>query len=69
MQIIQRQQKYFNRYEIKYQISLKERDNLISFIHPFMRLDPYVQNGNSYEVIFSLILFKILTYGEEKGGL
>lgn len=50
MQKIQRQQKYFNRFEIKYQISLKERDNLIKFIHPFIRPDPHTQNNYDYEV-------------------
>jgi len=47
---IQKYQKYFNRFELKYQISLQERDNLLSFIRPFMRLDPYVQNNYNYEV-------------------
>ena len=42
--------KYFNRFEIKYQISLKERDNLIKIIRPFMRLDPHVNNNYDYEV-------------------
>lgn len=50
MQKIQRHQKYFYRFEIKYQISLKERDNLIKFIHPFMNLDPHIQNNYDYEV-------------------
>ena len=43
-------QKYFNRFEIKYQISLKERDKIISTISPFMKLDPFVQNYFDYEV-------------------
>ncbi|MFX1371977.1 MAG: VTC domain-containing protein [Promethearchaeota archaeon] len=35
---------------MKYQISLKERDNLLRYIQPFIRLDPYVQNSYDYEV-------------------
>ncbi len=50
MQKIQRHQKYFNRFEIKYQISLRERDYLIKFIHPFVRPDPHIQNNYDYEV-------------------
>ncbi|MHA1985283.1 MAG: VTC domain-containing protein [Promethearchaeota archaeon] len=47
---MQKQQKYFNRFEIKYQISHQERDRVISFVRPFMKLDPYVQNNFNYEV-------------------
>ncbi|MFW9821957.1 MAG: VTC domain-containing protein [Candidatus Thorarchaeota archaeon] len=43
-------QKYFNRFELKYQISFKERDRIISLIRPFMRLDTYVNNNFNYEV-------------------
>ena len=43
-------QKYFNRFEIKYQIPLKERDLLIKYIRPFMKLDSHVQNNHDYEV-------------------
>ena len=50
MKEIQIQQKYFNRFEIKYQISLKERDNILKYIRPFMKLDPHVQNKYDYEV-------------------
>ncbi|MFX1295880.1 MAG: VTC domain-containing protein [Promethearchaeota archaeon] len=50
MKNYQKFQKYFNRFEVKYQISLKERDNLLRYIQPFMRLDPYVQNNYDYEV-------------------
>jgi len=47
---IQKFQKYFNRFEIKYQISLQERDRLLNLIQPFMRLDPHVTNNYDYEV-------------------
>lgn len=43
-------QKYFNRFELKYQISLKERDRIINYARPFMKLDTHVQNGRDYEV-------------------
>ncbi|MBD3339992.1 MAG: VTC domain-containing protein [Candidatus Lokiarchaeota archaeon] len=44
-------QKYFNRFEIKYKISIPERDNIINHISPFMKLDPHVAEGyNNYEV-------------------
>jgi len=43
-------QKYFNRFEIKYQISLRKRDDIIDHIQPFMKLDSYVENNFSYEV-------------------
>jgi len=44
-------QKYFNRFEIKYQISIPKRNNIIKQIGPFMELDPYIKKGfNSYEV-------------------
>lgn len=43
-------QKFFNRYEIKYKISLKERDNLIQYINPFMELDSHAKNNYDYEV-------------------
>lgn len=42
--------KYFNRYEIKYQIPLRKRDNIIKHISPFMELDPYITNNHDYEV-------------------
>ncbi|MCK4286300.1 MAG: polyphosphate polymerase domain-containing protein [Candidatus Lokiarchaeota archaeon] len=47
---MQKQQKYFNRFELKYQISQQEREKISLFIRPFMKLDPYVQNNYSYEV-------------------
>ena len=43
-------QKYFNRFELKYQISLKERDRIIQYARPFMKLDTHVQNKRDYEV-------------------
>lgn len=43
-------QKYFNRFEIKYQIDLLKRDQLLGYIKPFMNLDPHVQNGYDYEI-------------------
>lgn len=44
-------QKYFNRFEIKYQISIPERDNLIDNFRPFMELDPHIKKGyKTYEV-------------------
>lgn len=44
-------QKYFNRFEIKYQLSLLERDNIVNHIRPFMELDPHIKFGyNNYEV-------------------
>jgi len=44
-------QKYFNRFEIKYQISVPERDNIINNIKPFMELDPHIKKpNNNYEV-------------------
>ncbi|MFX1280426.1 MAG: VTC domain-containing protein [Promethearchaeota archaeon] len=43
-------QKYFNRFEIKYQISLRERDRILNLIEPFMKLDPHVINNYDYEV-------------------
>ncbi|MHA1729710.1 MAG: VTC domain-containing protein [Promethearchaeota archaeon] len=43
-------QKYFNRFEIKYQIPLRKRDEILGYMRPFMRLDPHVQNGYDYEV-------------------
>jgi len=42
--------KYFNRFEIKYQISLRERDNFINFIEPFTYLDTHTKNGRDYEI-------------------
>lgn len=62
-------QKYFNRYEIKYQISLKERDKLISYFKGFMTLDPHVQNGFDYEVrsLYFDSLFKN-SYFEKMNG-
>lgn len=50
MKKIQSFQKYFNRFEIKYQISLEERDRILSYIRPFMKLDPHVRNNYNYEV-------------------
>ncbi|MFX0071063.1 MAG: VTC domain-containing protein [Candidatus Hermodarchaeota archaeon] len=44
------QQKYFNRFEIKYQISMIQKDQIISHIKPFMQLDSHVQNNHHYEV-------------------
>ena len=43
-------QKYFNRFEIKYQIFLAKRDIIIRHSKPFMELDPYVTNNHHYEV-------------------
>ena len=44
-------QKYFNRYELKYRLSIPERDNVISNITPFMELDPHITKGyKNYEV-------------------
>ena len=44
-------QKYFNRFEIKYQISIPERNNIINHIKPFMELDSHIKEGyNNYEV-------------------
>ena len=44
-------QKYFNRFEIKYQISIPERNNIINHISPFMELDSHIKEGyNNYEV-------------------
>ena len=44
-------QKYFNRFEIKYQISIPERNNIINHIRPFMELDSHIKAGyNIYEV-------------------
>lgn len=44
-------QRYFNRFEIKYQLSIPERDSIINNIRPFMELDPHVmKNYQNYEV-------------------
>lgn len=44
-------QKYFNRFEIKYQITIPERDIIINNIKPFMELDPHIKKGyKTYEV-------------------
>ncbi len=43
-------QKYFKRYELKYQVSLKEMDDFIKFLDYFMELDPYSKNAFNYEV-------------------
>ena len=44
-------QKYFNRFELKYQISIPERNNIINHIRPFMELDSHIKEGyNNYEV-------------------
>ncbi len=43
-------QKYFRRYEIKYQISTTERDVIKAYLNGFMEPDPFVQNGRDYEV-------------------
>jgi len=43
-------QKYFNRFEIKYQISMIQRDVIIRHIQPFMNLDSHVINDSHYEV-------------------
>ena len=43
-------QKYFNRFEIKYQIALRERDNILRYMTPFMSLDSHVKNHYNYEV-------------------
>ena len=44
-------QRYFNRFEIKYQISMPEREKLIDNFKPFMELDPHVmKNFKNYEV-------------------
>jgi len=44
------QQKYFNRFEIKYQISMLQRDIIIRNLRPFMELDSHVANNHHYEV-------------------
>ncbi|MHA1725936.1 MAG: VTC domain-containing protein [Promethearchaeota archaeon] len=44
-----RSRKYFNRFELKYLISLKTRDNIIKYITPLMKLDPHIKYYN-YEV-------------------
>ncbi len=48
-------QKYFNRFELKYQISVMDRDRIIKQIRPFMELDKHVKtdkynNPGFYEV-------------------
>ncbi len=43
-------QKYFNRFEIKYQISLKKRDKIIQDFNGLMVLDPFVRNNHNYEI-------------------
>ena len=50
IQTYRKYQKYFNRFEIKYQVSLAERDSILKFINPFMKLDSHVQNNYDYEV-------------------
>ena len=42
--------KYHNRFEIKYQISLRERDIILQYISHFMELDSHVKNNYDYEV-------------------
>ncbi|MHA1777247.1 MAG: VTC domain-containing protein [Promethearchaeota archaeon] len=43
-------QTYFNRYEIKYRISLAQRDKMIQYLKNFMHLDSHTSNGINYEV-------------------
>ncbi len=43
-------QKYFNRFELKFQISLRRRDRIIEQLSPFMKLDPHVENNYDYDV-------------------
>ncbi|TFF90916.1 MAG: polyphosphate polymerase domain-containing protein [Promethearchaeota archaeon] len=44
------QQKYFNRFEIKYQLSMIQKDKIMRHIQPFMQLDSHVKNNHHYEV-------------------
>lgn len=62
-------QKYFNRFEIKYQISIPKRDNVIRHIKPFMELDPYIKNNHNYEVrsLYFDSLFKKAYYEKIDG--
>lgn len=39
-----------NRFELKYIISLMERDKILKEITPFTELDKYIKNNHSYEV-------------------
>lgn len=43
-------QKYFRRFEMKYQISMAERDKLTQYIKSFMSLDSHSQKYGDYEV-------------------
>ncbi|MHA1585436.1 MAG: VTC domain-containing protein [Promethearchaeota archaeon] len=43
-------QKFFNRYEIKYRLDFEERNRIMSHLKIFMKLDPHVERGNTYEV-------------------
>ena len=43
-------QKYFNRFELKFQIKLRDRDRIIKQLAPFMELDTHIKNNYDYEV-------------------
>ena len=43
-------QKFFKRFEIKYQISANERHKLVKYLRGFMKLDSHTQNCLDYEV-------------------
>ncbi|WP_371804751.1 VTC domain-containing protein [Candidatus Lokiarchaeum ossiferum] len=43
-------QKFFKRFEIKYQISANERQKLVKYLKAFMKLDGHTQNCLDYEV-------------------
>jgi SPX domain protein involved in polyphosphate accumulation len=63
-------QKYFKRFEIKYQISLQERDILIKNLTPFMKLDDHIKNSYDYEIrsiYFDSIFHK--AYYEKSDGI
>lgn len=43
-------QKYFKRFELKYQISLPERDRIMRYVKGFMQADPNANQQGNYEV-------------------
>ena len=43
-------QKFFRRFEIKYQISPIERDRIKMYLNGFMEMDSHVENGRDYEI-------------------
>lgn len=43
-------QKYFKRFEIKYQIPVSERERLVRYLRGFMKLDSHAKNYLDYEV-------------------